>query len=232
MQSASIPRLAETIAGCFMLVAAATVHAVALPDPVTPPSQDVFLGGTTAASRPELAGSILVDELQPFTVGLIDGHVQSRVVRSASLGTLDFYWRLVVDTPIGLAGGVEALRLGKFGYAHLNDADWRSDGLPLQDRSPPNTARKYDVGTAPSGAITFLFSPSVGSPYESPFFFLHTDAVDYSKVATYDLVAGQFVSEVFQTYGPAIFVIPEPSSHALMGVGLILTFLVARRRCR
>ena len=51
------------------------------------------LSGTTAAKRPELAGTVLKDVVRPFSINLlgggkITGTVQDRVVREKKTGTL------------------------------------------------------------------------------------------------------------------------------------------------
>jgi hypothetical protein len=76
---------------------------------------DTSLGGTTSAARPELAGTVLEDDVQTFSFLGITGTVQNRVVREDVSGTLDFYWRIKVDEGVpGVAapGAISAFRLG------------------------------------------------------------------------------------------------------------------------
>lgn len=219
----------------LLLAIAAPAQAVLLDKGfVGEPFLDTFLSGTTSAARPELAGTVLEDVITPFSFGAlnISGTVQNRVVRETVSGTLDFYWRIKVD-PTSTGGDVEAFRLGNFGYDNIVDADWRIDGLGA---SPAYTGRVLNPLGRPDGAINFLFpDPAVrpGDPAAddtgSYFFFLHTDATEYAKIATYDLLGGsnQTLSDSFQTFAP----VPEPSSFLLMALGLgVAGFAVRRHR--
>src|SRR5271169_1182959 len=78
-------------------------------------SVDTTLPGTTVGARPELAGPIIADTFQPFSFTdsgqTISGSVQSRVVQETGTGTLDFYWRVIVDSTGSLDVGITAFRL-------------------------------------------------------------------------------------------------------------------------
>src|SRR4028118_626093 len=57
------------------------------------------LSGTTVAARPELAGTVLIDRVRPFSMlnssgAKISGTFQDRVVRRTSTGTLEFSFRI------------------------------------------------------------------------------------------------------------------------------------------
>lgn len=210
-----------------LLLGATAADAVPLSNGFTSqPFLDTSLPGTKAVTRPELAGTVLADVNTPFALNGVSGHVQNRVVRETASGTLDFYWRVVVD-PSSTGVGVSALRLEDFGVGNLTDADWRIDGLGTV--STP-TARLFNSANHPTGDLNFLFGGTVDGGESSNFFFLHTDATSYTETAGYDLLVGssQSLTQVFSTFRPTA--VPEPAPAALLGLGLLtLAGLRARR---
>ncbi|HET8869388.1 MAG TPA: PEP-CTERM sorting domain-containing protein [Aquabacterium sp.] len=208
-------------AGLLMQSAAA----VTLSEPVSPaPFADTALPGTTSAARPELAGTVLEDDVTSFSFAGISGTVQNRVVRETTSGTLDFYWKVDVD-PRSTGGGIGAFRVDQFGYDYIKDADWRSDGLGSVAAS---TGRLFNSSTYPSGAFNFLFGDGIGAGSSSYFFFLHTDAVNYARTARFDLVGTtENISGISSTFAPAV---PEPSTYGMVVSGLLVAGVLARRR--
>lgn len=212
----------SVVAGMLGQVSA---HAVALTAPVSPaPFADTALTGTTVAARPELAGVVLEDAIQAFSFQGVTGTVQNRVVREAS-GTLDFYWKVNVDSS-ATGTGVAAFRLTDFGLANISDADWRIDGLGTIGAT---TARLFNGASYPTGSVNFLFGDGIRAGESSSFFFLHTNAMAYAKTAQFDLldVGPQNLSPVYSTFAPAV---PEPSSYAMVLAGLAVAGVAMRRR--
>lgn len=189
-----------------------------------------MLTGTTSAARPELAGTVLEDDVQPFSYGSVSGTVQSRVVREDVAGTLDFYWRIQVDAQA--LGVVPEFMVRDFGYDHLTDADFRIDGLGA---SFPYAALVFNPAAAPTGVIDFVIGPPVapGLPGDanagSLFVFLHTSATAYAKSAVY-VVGNPFTADqaAFNlTFAPSV---PEPATWLMLGLGLVLTLSHRARR--
>ena len=131
----------------------------------------------------ELAGTVLTDLDRAFSFDGISGVVQNRVVRETATGTLDFYWRVIIDPQSN--GGVTAFRLANFGYDSLTDADYRIDGLGPDVAAK---ARLFNPAVHPGGDINFLLADPLASDASSNFFFLHTDATNYAASAFYDMV--------------------------------------------
>lgn len=213
-----------------LLVAAPAAHAVTLvPGVVTP------LPGTTVAAEPQLAGIVLEDELVDFSMttslGLVTGRIQSRVVRSDLDGTLDFYWRVFNDATS--EDDVAFFRIGDF-VAPEYEANWRIDGLGDE---PPVSAFRFTIPqesfvnfrfarTGPTGGGEVGLAPG----QSSNFMLLDTSVKDYAKTAVMDVASFGTVSasEIAATFAP----IPEPSTLALLALGLTGVAIAGRRRGR
>ena len=207
--------------GAAALLAACLAAAVPLV-----PGTAVTLPGTTFADRPELGGTVVQDDLVPFsfvgspTGGLISGTVQNRVVLTGA-GTYDFYWRVTNDA--NSAGAVGTLRLGNL-LPSAYDADWRADG---SGAIAPSFGYLFDGG---GGFVNFDFrngTSALEAGTDSRFFFLHTDATAYDKSGFYDVgnVGQNASSGFFATYAP----VPEPAPFAALGVGAVA---LLRRRAK
>jgi hypothetical protein len=179
------------------------------------------VSGTTVAIEPQLAGTVVEDELTPvsFTIsgGTFTATVQNRVVLSDD-GTYDFYWRITDTSYDGTAlAALGALRIGNFGSVIGDNGNFRLDGLG--DLGPDSIL----VFNNPDGFFNFIFGDGLqgglGAGSESYFMFIDTDAHAYAKTANFDLAGTGItgISSQFSTFAPAA--VPEPATWAMMLLG-------------
>lgn len=207
------------LAGCW----ATSAQAVLL----SPGSGSVPLPGTTVAAEPQLAGTVIVDELIDFSfsagigLGDITGTVQQRIVRSSLDNTLDFYWRVMNDATS--AGAIGSFRIGDFVAPEYN-ANWRIDGVG--DLGPDSAVR---FASPLDTYINFNFDVFSTDPADgllpglsSNFMFLDTTATAFAKTAKFDLTNMQQnpISASFAAYSPVQ--VPVPASIWLFAFGLII----------
>ena len=193
------------------------------------PGDILPLPGTTLAAEPQLAGTVLIDELIPFSfsagtgLGNITGNVQQRIVRSSVDGTLDFYWRIMNDP--SSAAAIGSFRIGNFVSPEYN-ANWRIDGLGVLG---PDHAHRF-AGSQDT-FVNFLFGGGGLLPNESSnFFFLDTSATNYAKTAMFDMTGTGTgpISAQFAAYSPSA--VPIPAAVWLFGSGLLGLIGVSRRK--
>ncbi len=218
----------KLILGAAIALVFNAAHAVTLVD-----NTAVALPGTTVAAEPQLAGTVLEDKLTDFSIAGegITGHIQSRVVRSSVDGTLDFYWRVFNDE--SSKGSIGNFRIGEFLAPEYN-ANWRIDGL---GDVAPTSAYKFGGGLADQGYINFQFFDAASSAglltpgKSSMFMFLDTSATSYNESALMDVANRDTtqISGLSYTFTPAV---PEPSTYALMGLGLAAMGFLRRRTSR
>ncbi len=217
----------------YLFVLAAIVPAWAQAGTVSPGST-VALSGTTVVAEPDLAGTIVQDDVTPFTICCnngntgapvdITGTVQERVVLAAD-GYYDFYWRVSVDSTSTAALGY--FRLGDVGALTANyNVNYRTDGL---GSTAPVSITRFSGSQASD--YNFNFVPGGIAPGSTSFFlFMDTTATSYGKTALYDLTdLGQdLISTSFATWGPAA--VPLPATAWLFSSAFGALVLM-RRRC-
>lgn len=197
-------------------------------------------GATTAAAEPDLAGLVLEDRLQPFTIngsdgGLATGTIQERVVRSNDTGFLHFYSRVIFDTIAGFEPG---------SYVEWLDFDPAATGNPLavgrrSDGLGNATSSNYDL--AATGQSRFDFNlinlTPANSGFSTQFHYLKSGATNYALNGQLRLSGFEFIgfdangvnSGWLPTWGPANAV-PEPQSWAMMIAGFGFVGGMMRRR--
>jgi len=184
------------------------------------PGALIGFNGTSEQLEPELAGTMLVDEMISFSFSgrgeaQISGMVQQRVVRSSLDNSIDFYWRVVNDP-----SSTEAIS-----YFHLLSFDapeynpnWRSDWPG--DKAPVAVFRHFEPFES---NVDFEFG--FGYQYLDPgtasrFFFLNTTAMEFAKTASFTLANFDHSAESnsFSTYEPRA--VPLPAAVWLFAIGL------------
>lgn len=202
------------IAGMIVALFAAPLLAVPLA-----PGGFANLTGTTAAARPELAGTVIADVTRPFSVDVgggnfTTGSVRDFVVRETVSGTLDFYYSISND--VSSSGSVDFVTRTNF-TGVSTDVDWRSDqGGTI---SPDQASR-----SAAGDSVLFdFFANNLLFPGQtSRDFFVKTNATVFNEqgsgalAITSQLGGGSFN---FATFQPAV---PEPGTGlALLGLACI-----------
>ncbi|MBV7299683.1 PEP-CTERM sorting domain-containing protein [Enterovibrio paralichthyis] len=224
--------------------------AVSNATPITA-GDSVLLPGTTVVSNPELAGTVVRDDLKPYydlnpdlhPLFIAGHHYQDRVVQSDVTGSLIFASRL--RDPINVTGRdflIDSIVLD--GYSGFQtDVFYRTDGLG--DRGPTFVERSAD-----GDDLTFLF----GFPLllqnlvqeiqdESLFINILTDATAYNTSGTATIYgriqdganAGQLVQATVE--GIAVptrrqVKIPEPSTLVVLLSGMALLTVRVRRHSK
>ncbi len=190
------------------------------------PGSSEMLDGTTSSVQSALAGTVLQDVMEPFTInlgfGTINGYVQDRVVQESGSGTLDFYYRILngMDSDgctLSSNGSIGVVSRSNYsGYS--TDANYRTDGLGTVD---PSAASRSANGA--QMLFGFLTNP-IGPGQESQFFFVKTNATAYNDLGTGTLLGfnsgGGFGQTEFSTFQP---VAPVPLAPAfwLFASGLL-----------
>jgi hypothetical protein len=178
--------------------------------------------GTDVGADPSLAGVVLADRVDNYSFdgGAFTGTVQSRVVRSNTLGTLDFYWRVSSTT-----GSIGSFRLGLPGFVAY-EGDYRTDSL---GSVAPGSIYAFDAPNVGSVNFGFFRNP-ISDGAESYFMYLRSTATAFDYVGLMDVtnLTQTVISDLMMTYAPVAA--PEPATAALLALGLV--GVAARRRRR
>jgi len=215
----------------FLIGVAAFAGAQIASAVILPSSTYVTLPGTTIADQPQLDGEQIANSTVDFAFttpdGSVSGTVQSIVSRSFADGTLDFFWKITNDSQSSV--GIGQFLLGGFNV-NTYDANYLTDSVG--DVGPSQASNLLDG----SGFVNFTFvSPpdfigtGLDSGLSSYSFYLDTQAKAYGTVGNYTLIASDTgLSGTFSTFAPVA--VPEPSTYALMLLGLAAVGTTARRR--
>lgn len=225
------------IVTAFFLAIAAPVDAVTLN-----PGGVVATSGTTFAADPDLGGTVINDNLIPFSIApfnafqTVGGNVQNRVVESDNLSTLIFAPRIRDTFNIATAAPWEWIGFQLDGYAgYAVDVDFRLDGLG--DVGFTSVSRSVD-----GDLMTFRYDTPItvdglapGVQEESLFPSIKTDAVNYALTGSMTIF-GQSTGDDDTLFsvtidGLAAPVAPIPAPlPALLLLGGLSGFGVLRRR--
>ena len=171
-------RGASTIKKSVMVISTIATLATATHAVPVAPGGIVLTPGTSAAARPELAGTVIYDTSVPFTVTTASGAViakgtlQDRVVKETVSGTLDFYYRLTSDT--ASTANITLVTRQDFGPV-TTDVDWRTDGLGT-------FGAHKGARSATANTVGFLYdTPNywITPGQQSRFTFIKTNATDF-----------------------------------------------------
>lgn len=154
------------------------------------------VGATTVAEEPDLAGTVLADRLQPFTIngaggGVLTGNIQERVVRSDDTGFLHFHHRVIFDTIGGFEPGsyIEWLDLDPAATGDPLAVGRRSDGLGS------STSSLYNLAAAGQSQFDFnLLDLDPGNAgFSTQFHYLKTNATNYALTGQLRLSGFEFI---------------------------------------
>ena len=230
------------------VIAAAALAVMGAPAVAAPlsPGSVIFPTGTTSAADPDLAGTVINDNLITATFGgpliIARYNVQNRVVRSTNLGSLIFAPRIRDPFNNGFASRFEivAFRLTGFGDAMLSDVEFRTDGP--YDKGPTSVSRSND-----GDILTFRYGDPLlndalnppGVRDESYFPSIKTTATHFRNIGTMTLLGRSSDADPDDPLqsvtirGIAVpAVIPLPASGVLLIGGLAGLGALARRRRR
>ncbi|RYX85289.1 hypothetical protein EON83_06755 [bacterium] len=159
----------------------------------------VGLSGTTSAARPELAGAVLIDRAQNFTMtaasgSIVKGVFYERVSRRSGSGTLDFSFRIKND--ISSRGNVVAVYRTNYAGFPVVDVDYRTDGVGTVGAK----AATFSADTVKFDAYNAPIKPGA----ESHFHFIGTRATSYSDSGVVTLRGDNGSSTRLKVFSPKV----------------------------
>lgn len=220
-----------------------TVTAIALASPVSAASTPIAgpgsypVGAVDLATEPDLAGVVLADRMQPFTItgsagGSVSGTIEESVLRSNLTGLLHFYHKLTIDAVSGFAPGSH-LEWLEFDAAATGDplaVGRRSDGVG----TPTSTI--YDLAGSGTSRFDFNLIDLDAPGFESQLHLWKSNATNFTLTGKLRVQGYEFVGTSAQplsspwllTYAPAV--VPEPATWGLMITGFAMVGFGLRRQ--
>jgi len=201
------------------------------------------LTGTTSAANPDLAGTVVNDNVIAWAITdgmgttLVSGNLQNRVVRSDTLGTLIFAPRLtdIVYGALGPASSL-SLSLGDYGAGTL-DVDYRTDGLgeatfPVVVRSASGDTLFFPFVEGAPGFDSSLFLSILSTATDFGLTGLFTISATFGSATEGDGSPMTFSTAVGGLAVPGMggSVIPLPAAAPLFLGALALGGAIRRRR--
>ena len=177
------------------IVTTTNAHAIPLSS-----AAGVSLSGTTNAARPELAGTVLIDRVRPFSMttssgAVISGTFQDRVVKRTSTGKLEFSFR--IKNAAASVGNIVVVNRQNYGAFPTVDVDFRLDGLGTI--GAPAAAH----GGGANARIKFdFFNAPIAPGQESRFHFIGTDATSYDESGQVGLQSSNGGYTTFKVFTP------------------------------
>ncbi|MCG8488202.1 MAG: VPLPA-CTERM sorting domain-containing protein [Chromatiales bacterium] len=197
------------------------------------PGSNIDLNGTTAAADPDLAGTVVHENLIGFTLTdpsgatLLTGNYLDRVIRSTNTGQLIFSGRLQDLTNVGgNSVGIDDWSVSGFS-GYQTDVEYRSDGLG--DVGPYLAARSGDGDN-----IIFEFDFQLEPPESSLPSSIATDATLFDLSGTAFFSIENLITfddlEIELTGIAAPSPVPLPAAFWMFGSGLIGLIGIQRQR--
>lgn len=215
------------------LLALLAAPALAVSTPVAGPGS-YGVGPTDEVTEPELAGVVLAERSQAFSIagaagGAVSGTIEERVVRSDATGFLHFYHAVTLTDISGFEPG---------SYLEWLEFDAATTGTPLSvgrrtDAPGEATSSIYDLSVSGESRFDFnlidLDPANIG--FQTQWHFWTSEATNYALTGQAQLSGFEFIgfdaegisTPWLATYAPADAAIPEPGTWVMLilGFGLV-----------